>query len=166
MMAVARLEMLLVHIFYSQGKDLLLPVIKYSVVDLYKTRVRTFSCIHRIGYKSQCTRFLYVNAKRCKSTFFQPAVHDVNNVLNWISDLSSVYTICMRVLLNMRDLICLAQKHINKIDALFHFSAITGYIAAFTKTNMAQTSRRVSFKMTIIFAYPIDPFGPEKERFI
>jgi hypothetical protein len=38
MMAVARLEMLLVHIFYSQGKDLLLPVIKYSVVDLYKTR--------------------------------------------------------------------------------------------------------------------------------
>lgn len=26
--------------------------------------------------------------ERCKSTFFEPAVHDVNNVLNWISDLS------------------------------------------------------------------------------
>lgn len=56
--------------------------------------------ILRIGYKSQCTlKDLYIfilHARgrargRCKSTFFQPAVHDVNNVLNWISDLSSLY---------------------------------------------------------------------------
>lgn len=44
--------------------------------------------LYRIGYKSQCARFLYMAAKRCKSTFFRPVVHDVNNVLNWILDLS------------------------------------------------------------------------------